>query len=257
MAHSDWDSIDKFTQKFDNVYCAFLDILGYKNKSEEFFANSYNLLGRYERALASASKIMNLSSVFLNTKNVEINFFSDSIIIVAPQNSNNLVNIMHFSRILSAQLGFEGLFIRGGISGGKHLKTNINTGSEFLASEALQKAYKLESDFAVNPRILVDDSLLGNASKEEKELIIAEKNEFIVDCASILINRDGNNEEDVYKEMEDIYLYMNGSITKAEIKRKYEWLLDFYYWTITESNNFNISRFEKFNSGTNRGFKKM
>ena len=40
MAHKNWNSIDESILEFDNVYCAFLDILGYKNKSEDFFQNN-------------------------------------------------------------------------------------------------------------------------------------------------------------------------------------------------------------------------
>jgi hypothetical protein len=256
MAHRDWDSIDESVLEFDNVYCAFLDILGYKNKSEDFFQNRFNLYGRIERALESTKNTIEISTFFIDFEEIDISFFSDSIIIVSPQEKNNLYNILHYSRVLSANLGFEGLFIRGGIASGKHLKTNTKTGSEFLASEALQKAYSLECKSAINPRILIEPSLLNNATTSVKELVLVENTEYIVDYASIIINKNGNNEEDVYQEMEDILNYKNNS-SSDEVKNKYEWILDYYYWKVLQSKNFKITRFTKFNSGKSRGFKKL
>ena len=239
-----------------NVYCAFLDILGYKNKSEDFFQNKFNLYGRIERALKSTKNIIEISTLFIDFEEIDISFFSDSIIIVTPQKKNNLYNILHYSRVLSAHLSFEGLFIRGGIASGKHLQTNTSTGSEFLASEALQKAYYLECEFAINPRILIEPSLLHNATPSEKELILLENNEYIVDYASIIINENGNNEGDVYQEMEDILNYKNNS-SLDNVKNKYQWILDYYYWKVLQGENFDITRFAKFYSGKSMGFKKL
>jgi len=256
MAHNDWNLIDNTTQQFDNVYCAFLDIMGYKNKSKEFFKNKYNLLGRIERALEMTQKTIKISSIFIDISEIEISFFSDSITITGSKRTNNLYNILHFSRVLSAYLSYEGLFLRGGISEGKHLKTNTKIGSTFLTSEALQKAYLLESKQAKNPRVLVDASLIHNASKEEKELIFMENKDYVLDFAPMIINRKGNNENDVYLEMVDILEYKRNSDC-IKVKRKYQWVLDYYYWTITKSENFNIDRFTKFKSKVNRGFNKQ
>ncbi len=256
MAHTEWDSIDESKFEFENVYCAFLDILGYKSKSEDFFQNKFNLYGRIERALERTTKIIEATKLFIDFEEIDITFFSDSIIIVSPINNNNFFKILHYSRALSAQLSFEGLFIRGGIASGKHLKTNTKTGSEFLASEALQKAYYLECKSAINPRILIEPSLLDNATAVEKELILFENNEYIVDYLDIIINKDGDNENDVYLEMEDILEYKNNS-DLDNVKSKYEWILDYYHWKLVDNKNFNMKRFAKFDSGKARGFKKI
>lgn len=256
MAHESWNTIDKITHKFGNVYCAFLDILGYKNKSEEFFQNKYNLLGRVERALVQTQQTIELSSIFVNINVVEINFFSDSIILTVPKKGNNLYCILHISRILSAFLSYEGLFIRGGISEGKHLKTKSKIGSSFLASKALQNAYLLESKYAKNPRVLIDPSLIVNLTNEEKELIFIETNDYVLDFAPMIINREGSNEHDVFLEMEDILKYKN-DIIDLKIRKKYSWLLDYYYWTIVKNNKFEIKRFNKFKSRNKRNFMKL
>ncbi len=255
MAHNDWNSLDKTTRKFNEIYCVFLDILGYKNKSEEFFENKFNLLERIERALESTKKAIKISSIFIDMKDIEISFFSDSIIITTSQEKNNLYKILHYSRILATYLSYEGLFLRGGISEGKHLETTTKTGSPFLASEALQKAYLLESKCAINPRILIDDSIVNKATEEEKKLIFKENKEYVLDYAPMIINEKGNNENDVYLEMVDILEYKENA-DSVNVKDKYEWILDYYYWKIKMNGKFNINRFSEFTSGKNRGFRK-
>jgi len=256
MAHEDWNSIDNSINEFENVYCAFIDILGYKNKSHDFFQNEYNLFGRYERAIQRVQSIKKISEIFMDFSKMEVSFFSDSIIITSPQIEGSIGNILQYVRALSANLSLEGLFIRGGISEGRHLKAITKTGSTFLASEALQKAYQLESELAINPRVLIEPSIVEKANHVEKQLIIKENSDFIVDFASIIIIKNGENEGDVFNEMIDIQNYMKVGETDS-IKSKYEWILDYYYWIISISKNFNIDRFTKFKSVKERGFKKL
>lgn len=256
MAHSDWNSIDNIEHSFDIVYCAFLDILGYKNKSEEFFQNKFNLFGRVERALKNSQEIINISSMIIDLRDIEMDFFSDSIIITALKKNNTFGKILHLITVLSAHLSFEGLFVRGGISEGKHFITETSSGSKFLSSEALQNAYLLESKKAVNPRVLIDPSLVKESNSTEKNFIIVENNDFFVDFAPQLINRNGDNEDMVFKEMIDIKGYLNNA-ESTNIADKYEWVLDYYYWTITNSNNYNLEKFEEFKPKKERYFKKM
>ena len=54
MATEEWDSIDKVQYNFEDYYCAFLDILGYKEKMNLFFQNKFNLYGRVQRAMHGA-----------------------------------------------------------------------------------------------------------------------------------------------------------------------------------------------------------
>jgi hypothetical protein len=256
MAHKNWDSIDTNSQQFKEVYCAFLDILGYKNKSDDFFKNKFNLLGRIERALESTKKTIEISSIIIDIKEIDIQFFSDSIILTIPKSNNNLFKILHYSRVLSAYLSFEGLFLRGGISEGRHLETTTSVGSIFLASEALQKAYLLESKCAKNPRILIDNSLITNLTTEEKKMVFMENTDYILDFAPMIINNEGKNQNDVYLELENINKYINNTSSKS-VKDKYQWVLDYYYWTITLSQNYQLSKFSKYKPEKTSVFKRI
>ncbi|MGL6495476.1 hypothetical protein ACSZNT_11135 [Aeromonas veronii] len=262
MASDSWNSIDKFTLECEEYYCAFLDILGYKSKSDEFFNGSFNLHGRFERALSSSMGMLEAVTKmgFINTNELGVNFFSDSIVVTHPKKINEaeaLFNVLFFCKVLAASLSFEGLFVRGGISQGKHIeKNNLNHKFSFLSSKALERAYMLESQKAITPRILIDEDVVQDAKDHTLSLIAKDGSEYMLHFAPQLINSQGNNQQDVMHEMEDIYdIYKNAS--SQRIKEKYQWLLCYYYWTLTTTPNVNISDFEKFKVGNIDSFERV
>ncbi|EPL4525106.1 hypothetical protein [Enterobacter asburiae] len=254
MALDSWNKIDDFTLDSECYYCAFLDILGYKNKSNEFFDGIFNLHGRYERALSSSLELLNNVSEhgLIDTSRLEVKFFSDSIIITHPKNAtkeNSFFNILFFCKVLSAHLSFEGLFIRGGISQGQHIeKTNNQYNFSFLSSKALEKAYMLESTKAVYPRILIDDDIIPDVSEHNLTMIIKNASSYMVHFSPQLINNEGGNQLEVRLEMEDIYKTYE-SETDQRVKDKYKWLLCYYYWTLSLIPGVNMNKFKKFKVG--------
>lgn len=256
MAGSEWDAIDLKTTEFRDYYCAFIDILGYKEKSRLFFENQFNLFGRVQRALDTVSFIMGLSSLATDLSELKVRFFSDSIIITNPCKPYSLAGLLHYATTLAANLSFEDLFIRGGIARGRQLDSLTRVGSPFLASEALQKAYSLESKLAVNPRILLDPDLAAEFGIEESALVVNERDDYIAHFGNVLISRNGDNHKDVFSEMLDIESARDKAVDDR-VRGKYQWVLDYYYWTICSSKGFDSSKYEQFASGEDRGFSRL
>ena len=256
MANQNWDAIDEKKRNFKEVYCAFIDILGYKEKMSLFFSNRYNLLDRIDRAFNSIITIDVLSRTLVDKSDRHIQIFSDSIIITYPVRKYALSSLFQDVNTVAAHLSFEDLFVRGGIAKGKHINTETETSKlPFLASEALAKAYELEQK-AKMPRILIEKNLESTFDINDKIFIIKENEDYIVHFAQVMINRNGNNYADVKAEMEDIYTRKMKE-DNMEIKEKYQWILDYYYWTITQSQGYNLENFKKFSSLKDRKFKKI
>lgn len=251
-----WNSIDQFTETFPRYNCVFLDILGYKHKALEYFDQRLNLYGRINRALTTASVAQHLTAALLNDSGLTIEIFSDSIIMMQPAPDLGLGPLLPFACHFASLLSFEGLFIRGGIAQGRHIRKRTDQGFDFLASEALQKAYLLESERAVHPRVLIEDALIDIVFAEERKLVIRENNDFILHFSPHIINRNGNNVNNVRGEMTELQAEMNRH-SNEKIKLKYLWLLDYYYWTIERNPNWEASDFRQFSSGMNRGFAEL
>lgn len=256
MATDEWNSLDSFSEEFPNYNCAFLDILGYKNRATAYFENTFNLFGRLNRALDTTATGMNLTAPLLNTHELRVEIVSDSIIITQPASNSGLGTLLPYTAWFCSTLGMEGLFVRGGIARGPHARKTTRQGFDFLASEALQKAYLLESKSAIYPRVLVDSALVEDLPGEEKRMLIKEGDEFIVDFAHNLINREGNNFDDVFGEMTELVEVIIKERSPS-VCAKLQWLLDYYYWTIQQSPNWDDARFAHFPSHQDRLFQKL
>jgi len=252
----EWNSIDRFAETFPRYNCAFLDILGCKHKTLEYFDQRFNLHGRINRALNKVLEAQALTATFFNTSGLTIEIISDSIIMMQPAPERGLGPLLPFACYFASFLSFEGLFIRGGIAQGRHIKKRTDQGFDFLASEALQKAYLLESKTAVHPRVIIDDALISILSAEERKLVIRENNDFLLHFSPHVINRDGKNVCNVRAEMTELQNEMNRQ-NSEQVKLKYLWLLDYYYWTIERNPNWEASDFRPFSSGMNRGFAEL
>jgi hypothetical protein len=251
MSHPNWNKIDQFSESFPIYDCVYLDILGYKERVAEYFGNQYNLFGRINRALEKAEVVFTLTAPLLDTSELSIEIISDSIIIFQPVKQHGLAKLLLHAAILTALLNCEGLFLRGGIARGKHCRRKTEQGFNFLASQALQKAYALEqkANFA---RILVEPEIVTDLAPEEKGLIVRENNEFILHFANHVINREANNSNYVHAEMTELLSSIKNQ-SDEKIKAKHRWLLDYYHWTITQNPKWDALKFTEF-APPSRGF---
>lgn len=254
MANADWNALDRYVPPSQRHYCAFLDILGYKEKSRKFFAGQYNLSERINRAYENAFGTMNLTSHFYDTSGIKTRFFSDSIVITADAKENSedeLFGVVQFCSLLATFLSYEDLFVRGGISSGTYSERNVAEHS-FISSVGLEKAYYLESQVAKNPRIMFDDHLYDELSTEGKNYILKEKGEMVLHFARSFISTNLNH-NDIYKEMVDVFRSREAE-PDARARDKYTWVLDYYYWSVTSIPGLDLGRFKPFWSGQDRGF---
>lgn len=228
MASKEWNEIDLQKHQFEDYYCAFLDILGYKDKLNLFFQGKFNLYGRFQRAMNNAGVEMSPAD---SPDGIITRIFSDSIILTAPQKDVSIDLMIKYTSILVSFFSFEGLFLRGGISEGKLLESSTNEHS-FLASEGLVKAYEMENE-AKYPMIVVDNSLVSKVSL--KTHIVKFENKYILNFARHIINEYAKNESDVIAELEEIKS-IKDSVTSENVKEKYEWLINYYLWFIEMCN---------------------
>ena len=258
MAGTQWNAIDQQHHSFEEHYCAFLDILGYKEHSEQFFANRLNLYGRFKRALAHAHAVNAQSQTFVKNDLLKVRFFSDSIVLSHPvheQVEDAAYNILQMCKNLSTFLSFEGLFLRGGISKGRHYEQqDQELNASFLCSEALQEAYDLESKHAVYPRILIHEKVVDDLSGMGRSFVAKDLDYHFLHFSPQLVNLQGDNLGAVKKELEDIYAIYK-SCTSLRVQEKYRWLLSYYYWTITFIPEIDLRSFEKYNVGDTINFR--
>ena len=166
-------------------FCAYLDILGFKKAIEEAYANKFEqkLLVEIVEALdQSAAELKDVGERF---PTMAVKFFTDNVIVGCHQRLH-LGTELGFLCVLLAKFQLEmackGFFIRGGVSIGT-LEINDN----IVFGNALLEAHRLESNQALNPRIVFDEAL-KKAVVDELEAKPANVNKEFADASRNTLN---------------------------------------------------------------------
>jgi hypothetical protein len=126
---------------------AFLDILGYREMLKADVGSNET---RFRERLTRSFRMFEE----MNTATYKYEAISDSIFISCSERGRAPQFVQLLRRLFLAFLE-ESLLVRGGISYGRHFRSNSIT-----YSPALAKAYDLESRVADVPRIVVDDNIV-------------------------------------------------------------------------------------------------
>ncbi|MGO5116637.1 hypothetical protein ACTQ33_16880 [Candidatus Avoscillospira sp. LCP25S3_F1] len=148
----------------ENKYCAFIDILGFKENVKNFesalhyyrsYFGAYHSLDKMHDELVKAVQSALPWHQAANSS-VQSCCFSDSIIL---SSSNWKTLLFKICNIMSFMTSSKFVF-RGGIGYGKHVSETTN-GDFYIVSEGLVHAVEIESSKAKYPRIVLDKSALN------------------------------------------------------------------------------------------------
>jgi len=147
--------------------------------------------------------------------------FSDSVVFSLPYSIGNYVSLVKMIADYQYNLLSKGILCRGGMSYGKHFSTE-----DFLFSHGMIEAYRLESQLAVTPRVIVSRELLDlvnpDIDKKTIKLPILQENDGLF-FLNYLVGRDS---KEVWSHVtKAIPLKLSES---SSIRNKQVWLVDFY-----------------------------
>lgn len=212
---------------------AFIDLLGFSAMVQH----------DCERPNQDHRYIESLYAIHLKTKKLkktisglELTQFSDSVVLAIPYSQANYIALVEVISNYQYELLDSGILCRGGVSYGKHFSTE-----DFLFSNGMIDAYKIESTIASTPRVIIS-----------KELI-----DLVYPASELSIN------EHLILENDGLYFinYMkNGSDTDSwaatcksipeqlsvnpSIRSKQIWLIDYYNHQFPESKQRDVHKFE-------------
>ncbi|MCA1042025.1 hypothetical protein LCM00_21235 [Bacillus infantis] len=184
------------TGSYEHRLVAFLDILGFSALvSKSVLDPEYAKL--LHGALEGIQHFVqhNEEKKLKENSSVEMVQFSDSLVISAPyidtvSFNTFIMNINFIQKILAR----SGILIRGGISAGPlYHRGTIAYGPAFI------KAYKLESELANYPRIVIDPQIMSNIIRPANESV--EDTQFFMEFHQFV----GNTNPIVLKDFDDVY----------------------------------------------------
>lgn len=163
----------------------FLDILGYKNLIEscqdvkmenKYLEKIYALMAELSNYVEKHNKIVDALGNDLKLSRFKYLIFSDNILFFAPYENevdmtNLYMNLLYGLSEFLVQYTREDIFLRGAITKGN---LYYDDGLHFIYGSGLVRAYQLESEVAVYPRVIIDECLnpspilIGLAQDDEK-----------------------------------------------------------------------------------------
>ncbi len=199
-------------------FVAFLDILGFSQMVEAGGDSvSENLQKLYRCHQAAAA-------IFAEDANCSITQFSDSIVLSKPYDPNEFKwfaeAIANYQRLLLN----EGLLCRGGVAVNTHFSNN-----SFTFSAGLIDAYRIESQHARYPRIVVSQDLLElvlpplGAGKLPKYLAKEDDGLVFVDYLWVTRSKSPGKLSAVIKDV----VAALGSSDSASVREKGRWLASY------------------------------
>lgn len=177
---------------------AFIDILGFKNMVTDYFSgkNKESLLTLENTLKASEVHAITFAKNVLKQYKIEVIFkqFSDCVSISMPISEKNESQLLGSISVFIGIVRFyqyilldNSIMVRGGISIGPHMES-----TNMIFSEALIKSYKLETEKAIYPRILIDKTIITTINKLLDDMPHI-YNDFYKRCGCCLI-RDWDDE---------------------------------------------------------------
>jgi hypothetical protein len=207
------------------LYVALIDVLGYRQ-----------LLNRDRQTgkLDFKDKLTNALAVLehFEESNFKVQAISDTIIVTCDAHSNLLEFFEALKKIFIAFLR-EGLFIRGGVAYSRHYQSNHVT-----YSHAIARAYELEQNYAIYPRIVIDQNIIemyrigaGLPNILTSGLICYEHGVYFIQILS------EDNWDEIYRLASDIYEKNKEQLNNNEVAYNKHLRFQFY---LTES-DFNVN----------------
>ncbi len=232
-----------------NHVILFLDILGYKNLIQKCdnrnIENSY--LHKIHDLMANLSIYIEKRNADVDKKNGKYNLrlsrfksfiFSDNILFFAPYENetdmhNLYMNLLYGLSEFLVQYTKEDIFFRGAITKGNLYYDDT---LHFIFGSGLVKAYELESEMAIYPRVIIDDNLnpspilVGLAQDKEQKWYfdyLSLGYNLICDC-----RKDGEYFEYFLACLKEQGDAISNALKKyhdnERILIKYQWLADYH-----------------------------
>lgn len=203
--------------KSEDYYFAFIDLLSSKNMIEQ---DDDAFLNKIKKSYDSCKRIQEA----FYRDSIKIKIYSDNISFAMKVDNNYNVNtfIKYISYMAQYLLRF-GLMPRGGICKGR-----LYFDDSFVLGKALVKAYKMESEKAIYPRIIVDDEVVNDLSDYVKQdVVFVDKidKEWVLD----LFTPYGVDYENIKNQLHDVHSWFDERYEQIK-KEKNNKVCAKYYW---------------------------
>ncbi len=213
---------------YEDKCVAYFDILGFKsliNNSQDISKRMIALIRNCaESAFGSTQEIYRLFK-----EHISIKAFSDNFCISTDYNLQNVLLLIQSLAYVQRYFALEGVFIRGGLSFGKHYENEW-----MIFSKGLIKSYQIEK-YEDYPRIVVDNALIEYIENNSQYIIQMSDNKYFIDYLYDDLGGSVLSDEIYLPNHKKSIINAVKNISDSKILLKYVWLaknhnnrVDFY-----------------------------
>jgi hypothetical protein len=142
-------------EDYKELYIAFLDLLGFKSQVEDAESDP----AAHDK-LRTVLHLVRTSLCEVPSINFRLNYFSDCIVLSGERTPQGLWEMFNSICTVTSNLMQHDVLIRGGLAAGL-----VHHSRDSLYGSAYNRAYKLESEVAHDPIVLLSDEVLEDARK--------------------------------------------------------------------------------------------
>ena len=209
----------------------YIDVLGYKQLLKEYSEEKFlNIMHEILTHSMAQARSFNLGGHI----DIQTNVFSDNMVLSAPYSIPNVhMTIQAIQEIQSAILLHYGICLRGSITRG-----NFYRNRNYVYGSALINAYKVESEIAIYPRVVVGQELISDIMEQRPILCNGTPSiVFIPGSTGIFQDNDGAYFIDYMNVFEDGDFLKHKSVLISliekhsddeNIMRKYRWIANYH-----------------------------
>lgn len=226
----------EIVKKYSNKIIAFVDVLGIKDLVEQHRNNDeYKAIDKIEEI----RKIVEDSTkIEKQTKNIDLDYLqiSDSFVFVCePKDVIMLIELL--STIQMRIISECQFLLRGAITIGDAI---VREFGKFIVGPAYIKAYQLQENDAIYPRIIADSSVIKAIKKSvhpiKGYLQRDSDKEFFVDYIKVYMQKESLSKQKIISRLkrENIFICLsdrfkdNYQKEKHSISQKYGWTIQYY-----------------------------
>jgi hypothetical protein len=224
----------KDLKRYSNKLIAFLDVLGIKSLIDQHRdGNEYKAIDKIEKI----RKIVETSAgIVKRSEDIDYLQLSDSFVFVCdPKTIILLIELL--STIQMRIITECQLLLRGAITVGDAL---IEDEGKFIVGPAYIKAYQLQENDAIYPRIIVDKSVIKQIKKSNSATVRYlqqdSDKEFFVDYINVNMQKESLNRQKIKSRLrrEDIFNFLRNSFNdnyqkeNHNICQKFGWTIQYY-----------------------------
>lgn len=206
------------------VYFAYLDVLGYKNFLKIDLENS---------EMKFKDKLLNAFHVFDGVNNAVYRYkaVSDSIFLTC-NDREKFIDFLELIKKIYVAFIKQGLFLRGGLSYGKHFENDRIT-----YSHVLTKAHELADSIAEYPRVVIDENIIRMLESKKTDVV---NSNLVLKSGNIYFLNiiDTSNWADIFESAKSIY---NADIKKINenerVRMKHIWFQNYLFSMKPDNSN--------------------